>query len=68
LIRESRKDDTAAERKRRKAAPSQRSVIDLTSGRRTKTAALLDSGHIILLAIAPETLDGRISAAREGKD
>ena len=35
-------------------------VIDMTNGRKTKAAIFTDSGHIILVALTPETLAGRI--------
>ena len=38
--------------------------IDMTSGRRTKAVLVTDSGHIVLAAITPETIAGRLSAAR----
>lgn len=41
-------------------------VMDLTSGRRTKAIAILDSGHIVLAAITPETIAGRLSSRRNG--
>ena len=41
-------------------------LIDMTSGRKTKSVLIMDSGHIVLAAIAPETIAGRISANREG--
>ncbi len=42
-------------------------VIDITSGRRTKAAIFMDNGQIILAAIAPETISGRVTAvAQEG--
>jgi len=34
-------------------------VVDLTSGRRTKAVVIMDSGHLVLAAIAPETIAGR---------
>lgn len=36
-------------------------IIDLTGGRRTKAVLVLDSGHIALAAIAPETIARRVS-------
>ncbi len=39
-------------------------VVDMTSGRRTKAVLVMDSGHVILAAIAPETIAGRIAADR----
>jgi regulator of extracellular matrix RemA (YlzA/DUF370 family) len=41
-------------------------VIDMTSGRRTKAVIFTDSGHIILAALAPETIQSRLQAARTG--
>ena len=41
-------------------------LIDLTSGRRTKAVIFTDSGHIILAALAPETIAGRLQASRTG--
>jgi regulator of extracellular matrix RemA (YlzA/DUF370 family) len=40
-------------------------VIDVTNGRRTKAILIMDSGHIILVAITPETIDSRVRAARK---
>jgi hypothetical protein len=42
-------------------------IIDITSGRRTKAAVFMDSGQIMLVAITPEALAGRVTAARLGK-
>jgi len=39
-------------------------AIDMTNGRRTKAVLVLDSGHVVMAAIAPETIAGRLSAAR----
>lgn len=39
-------------------------LIDLTNGRRTKAVIAVDSGHIILAALAPETIAGRLQARR----
>ena len=33
-------------------------LIDMTSGRRTKAVIFTDSGHIVLAALAPETITG----------
>ena len=57
------------------SAPSKRSIqegrnkgllIDMTNGRRTKALIITDSGHIILAALAPETIAGRLQASRGG--
>ncbi len=39
-------------------------LVDLTNGRRTKVVIFTDSGHIILAALAPETIAGRHQATR----
>ena len=39
-------------------------LIDMTNGRRTKAVIMMDSGHIILAALAPETIAGRSQAGR----
>ena len=41
-------------------------LIDLTNGRRTKAVIFADSGHIILAALAPETISGRLPVSRGG--
>ena len=35
-------------------------LIDATFGRRTRTVIVMDSGHLILCPIMPETVAGRI--------
>jgi regulator of extracellular matrix RemA (YlzA/DUF370 family) len=37
-------------------------VIDMTSGRRTKAVIFTDSGHIVLAALAPETIASRFQS------
>ncbi len=39
-------------------------LIDMTNGRRTKVVIFTDSGHIILAALAPETIAGRLQTSR----
>ena len=39
-------------------------LIDMTNGRRTKSVIFTDSGHIILAALAPETIAGRLQSSR----
>ena len=41
-------------------------LIDMTSGRRTKAAIFTDSGHIVLAALAPETITGRLQVGKGG--
>ncbi|MCH7999188.1 MAG: DUF370 domain-containing protein [Chloroflexi bacterium] len=39
-------------------------IVDITSGRRTKCAIFTDAGAIILIAITPEAIAGRVATAR----
>ena len=39
-------------------------LIDMTNGRRTKAVIFTDSGHIILAALAPETISSRSMVTR----
>ena len=41
-------------------------LIDMTNGRRTKAVIFTDSGHIILAALAPETISRRSQLGRGG--
>ena len=41
-------------------------LIDMTSGRRTKAVIFTDSGHMVLAALAPETIAGRLQVSRGG--
>ena len=41
-------------------------LIDMTNGRRTKAVIFADSGHIVLAALAPETITGRLIVSRVG--
>ncbi len=36
-------------------------AIDATYGRRTRSVLIMDSGHIILSAVQPETIAGRVN-------
>lgn len=40
-------------------------LIDATYGRRTRTVAIMDSGHIILSAVQPETVASRGDSKEE---
>ena len=37
-------------------------LIDATYGRRTRAVIVMDSGHVVLSAIQPETVAGRLGA------
>mgnify|MGYP002626870342 CR=1 FL=1 len=40
-------------------------LIDATYGRRTKSVIIMDNGSVILSALTPETLSGRINGKSE---
>ena len=40
-------------------------LIDATFGRRTRTVIVMDSGHVILSALTPETLNARLTQMEE---
>ena len=40
-------------------------LIDATYGRRTRSVLVMDSGHIVLSAVQPETIVGRIAGKEE---
>ncbi len=41
-------------------AKDEKTAIDATYGRRTRAVLIMDSGHIILSAVQPETIAGRV--------
>jgi len=41
-------------------------LIDASFGRRTKSVILMDSGHLILSALPPETIAGRVGKSDGG--
>lgn len=42
-------------------------AIDATCGRKTKSVIVMDSGHLVLSALLPDTIAGRVNA-KEGMD
>ena len=42
-------------------------LIDATYGRRTRAVIVMDSGHVILSAIQPETVAGRMAGKAEAE-
>lgn len=51
LIQESRDDGT---------------LVDATYGRRTRAVLIMDSGHVILSAVQPETVAHRLGSREDG--
>lgn len=41
-------------------AKDEKTAVDATCGRRTRAVLIMDSGHIILSAVQPETIAGRV--------
>ena len=42
-------------------------LIDATSGKKTRSVIITDSGHIVLSALTPEALQGRMSTDGENE-
>ncbi len=43
-------------------------LIDATYGRRTRAVVVCDSGHVILSALQPETVSGRMTGRADRED
>lgn len=43
-------------------------LVDATYGRRTRAVIIMDSDHVILSAVQPETVAGRMSSKSEEDD
>ena len=41
-------------------AKDSKTAVDATYGRRTRSVIIMDSGHVILSAVQPETIAGRV--------
>ena len=57
--------DSAPVKRMIRVANDQGLIIDMTHGRKTKAAIVLDSGHVVLAALQPETIVGRLRQQRE---
>ena len=40
-------------------------LVDATFGRRTRAVIIMDSGHVVLSALQPETVAGRVAGKAE---
>ena len=49
-------------------AKDSKMAIDATYGRRTRSLIIMDSGHIILSAVQPETIAGRVDNGLDSDD
>ncbi|MBU0485973.1 MAG: DUF370 domain-containing protein [Proteobacteria bacterium] len=54
-------------KKLRDEARDQKKLIDVTEGRRTRSIIILDSNHVILSSVQPETITQRFTPASEQK-
>lgn len=60
--------DSAPIKRMVQEARDQGHLVDGTAGRKTRAVLLMDSGHVVLSAIQPETIAGRLqSDTEEGK-
>ncbi|MCY7277273.1 MAG: DUF370 domain-containing protein [Phormidesmis sp. CAN_BIN44] len=49
-------------------AREEKKLIDATYGRRTRAVIIVDSGHVILSAIQPETVANRFTLSKDSHD
>ncbi len=49
-------------RKLKDEARQERKLIDVTEGRRTRGIIILDTGHLVLSSVQPETINQRLAA------
>ncbi len=52
-------------KKLREKAKQEKKLIDVTEGRRTRSIIILDSDHVILSSVQPETITMRFMPASE---
>lgn len=48
-------------RKLKEEARKEKKLIDVTEGRRTRAIILLDTGHLVLSSVQPETISQRLA-------
>ncbi|HER62639.1 MAG TPA: DUF370 domain-containing protein [Desulfobacteraceae bacterium] len=49
-------------RKLKEEARKEKKLIDVTEGRRTRAIIILDTGHLVLSSVQPETISTRFAA------
>lgn len=59
--------DSAPLKRVMKEARDHGTLIDATSGRRTKSLLYLDNGMVLAAALGPETIAGRLGSWRQGR-
>jgi hypothetical protein len=53
--------DSAPIKRRIQEARENGLLVDATYGRKTRAVVIMDSGHLVISAIAPETIAGRLN-------
>lgn len=60
---------SAPVRKLKEEARQEKKVIDVTEGRRTRSIIILDSGHLVLSSVQPDTITQRLTLlAKEARN
>lgn len=59
--------DSAPVRRLVQEGKRSRKVIDMTKGRKAKAVLVMDSGDVVLAAIATDTIAARLEISQEGK-
>ena len=59
--------DSAPVKRLLRDAEDRNQLVDATFGRKVRTVLVMDSGHVVLSAIQPETIAGRMQGDREEK-
>lgn len=52
--------DAAPTKRMIQAARDENTVIDATAGRKTRAVLIMDTGHVVLSALQPETISARL--------
>ena len=60
--------DSAPIKRMVQEAKDNKTAIDATYGRRTRAVIIMDSGHLVLSAVQPETVAGRIICINRKED
>lgn len=60
--------DTAPSKRVKEEAKLQQKLIDATYGRKTRALIIMDSGHVVMSAINPETISARITGKESGNE
>jgi regulator of extracellular matrix RemA (YlzA/DUF370 family) len=55
-------------RKMKDDARKEQKLIDVTEGRRTRAIIILDTGHLVLSSVQPETISQRFAALSEEEE